>query len=466
MADQFESFNRLAEDVQRYPMLASPELKDRFREIDRLLHLGVRTLLSTTHFVEDNLCYRLAEIATGQLKSKIYRGRYVKSRRKVGHGVEVGAENSKILGTGFDLFKLSRVSRELAPPLVLRVLRNLRLQNLTYEQILRAFTTTANEYQQTCEQLAMAQQQLQAAERDQQPTEELVPLMQDISTLIDKKQRVESRTGCADTNMLYGTVALTSRYLQDIDRVQNQIVQAYMRSIPRVVREYAQSDLDALDLFQAGSFGLLHAVKVYDYRSRAGFPRVARQWIRERIRKSLRKSSGPLIQLGPNVYEYAQKIRRARGELEQENQGAVEPTREDIATRLGWPVEKVDQILEKMNLCQVVSLEDDHSSDQEYMERADVIADDREEELVELAQQRQYVEEIIQHLPLVDQQLICLHYGCIDLIPNDDIDGFQSLEERLRQLACKTLLHEFLAGRIDTRSMPAEPSSEEENGKS
>ena len=132
MTDKFENFNRQAEKTQHYPMLASQDLEDRFRRVDSLLREGTRVLLEATHFVEDNLCYRLAEIAIGSIKAKIYRGRYVKSRRTMGQGVMVGSENSKILGTGFDLFKLSRTSRDLAVPLVLRVLRTLRLQNINY----------------------------------------------------------------------------------------------------------------------------------------------------------------------------------------------------------------------------------------------------------------------------------------------------------------------------------------------
>ena len=84
MADKFESFNRQAEQLQQYPMLAGQVLDDKFRQVDRLLDKGVRVLLETTHFVEDNLCYRLAEIVIGSIKAKIYRGLYVRERHGAG----------------------------------------------------------------------------------------------------------------------------------------------------------------------------------------------------------------------------------------------------------------------------------------------------------------------------------------------------------------------------------------------
>jgi len=460
MPDQFESFNLQAKTVQQYPLLEQSDLEDRFRQIDYLLRLGVRAVLQTTHFIEDNLCYRLAEIAAGRLKSKIYRGRFVRSRRQAGQGVVVGAQNQKILGIGFDLFKLSRTQREVAVPLVARVLRSLRLQNLTYEQILRAFLTTTKQYCALCEELTARQQELVKAERD--GATDLIERMQHISQLIDDKQKLESRVGCADVNSLYGTVALLQHYVTAIDRIQNEVVRAYLRAIPRIVREYAISDLDALDLFQAGSFGLMHAVKIYDYRAQAGFIRVARQWIRERIGKAHEASSGPIIQISSVVYKNARKVKNARKQLEQKNPER-DATTEEIAELLGWTPERVRQIESDIDLAQIISLDDEQTVEMECTARVDTIPDEREQEAELLDQHRQHVGDLVQYLAPEDRRLICLHYGCIDMIQNDAIDPEQRLEEMFRQLACKTLLHEYMAGQLSSLYRPIEPTNQEDD---
>lgn len=458
MADQFETFNRLVESLQQYPLISSRDLDRSFREIDVLLQRGIRTLLAATHFVEDNLCHRLAEIAIGSIKTKVYRGKFDKSSRGVGQGVMLGAENTKILGVGFDLFKLSRASRALAPPFVLRVTRALRLQNIVYEQILRAFLDVTSQYKHTCEALAFAQQQLKQAEED--GADNLIQPMQYISDLIDLKEKIESRAGCVNPNILYGSVAQAERYAKQITSIQETIVKAYLRSIPRIVREFAQSDLDALDVFQAGSFGLMHAISAYDFRSRAGFARFSRTWIRQRIRGFLKESGGPLIQLSPNVWESSQEIKRVRRALK-EATGGLEPTREEIAAKLKWTVQKVEWVLETVALCRVSSLddvvsaadEDDELGEHETLVIADVVSADNEL----LIQQQEQVETIIENLSPEDRRLICLRFGCVEFIENNDLKNNEVINELFRQLACKTLLHQYMAGRVDTiRSMPLE----------
>lgn len=461
MADQFESFNRQAESLQKYPMLASQDLRERFRRMDTLLKLGTRALLETTHFTEDNLCYRLAEIAIGSIKTKIYRGRYVKSKRGAGQGVVVGSENSKILSAGFDLFKLSRTSRDLAAPLILRVLRSLRLQNINYEHILQAFFVLTSDYRDICENLALQQQQLRVAE--EQGDQDLVLRMQSISDLIDRKSTIESRAGCVDPNTLYGTVALVQRYVLQVNRIKNEIVEAYMRSIPKVVREFAKSDLDALDMLQAGSVGLMHAVSAYDFRSRAGFARFARTWIRQRIQGFMKESGGPLVRLSPHIWEGYQKFLRAEKELKSQRPGE-HVTRADIAEHMGWSTAKIDDTIEKISMCQIVSLDDDASTDpDEFVEREATIVDTQEEDAELWAQQKEQVGHIVQNLNAEDRRLICLRFGCIELVENDRLDVEEVLEEIFRQLACKTLVHQYMAGRIDTvRSVPIEDPQEDQ----
>lgn len=448
MADKFESFNRQAERTQQYPLLAGQDLEDLFRRVDTLLRAGTRVLLESTHFVEDNLCYRLAEIAIGSIKAKIYRGRYVKSRRTAGQGVMVGSENSKILGVGFDLFKLSRTTRDLAVPLVLRVLRTLRLQNINYQQILMSFNVLTVDYRDTCEQLAVQQQQLKSAE--ERGETDLIERLQRISSLIDKKQVIESRAGCVNPNTLYGAVALVHRYCAAIDVIQSEIMDAYYRSIPKVVREYAKSDLDALDLYQVGSIGLLHAVSAYDYRSNTGFARFARLWVRQRIRMFLKESGGPLVKLPIPIWEGYQKFLRFEKALVEANPGE-NVLRVDVADALGWTIEKVDDIIEKVGMCQMVNLDDDTSVDpDEFVEREATIVDSQEEDAVLLAAQQEQVGSIVQNLSPDDRRLICLRFGCVELIENDQLDVQEVLNEIFRQLACKTILHQFMAERIDT----------------
>ncbi len=459
MADKFQDFNRFVETLHHYPMISGQELEQLFRDIDTEIQRGIQALLATTHFVEDNLCYYLADISTGAMKSKLYRGRFVKARQGAGEGVVVGAEDAKIIGTGFDLFKLSRCSREIAPPLVQRIMRSLRLQNMTYEHILRSFIDVTIKYQETCEQLATELSLLQENENTARP--EVFVRMQRIGDLIDRKEQIESSAGCARPNTLYGTIAIVRNHVNKIHKVQQEILHAYLRAVPRVVREFAKSDQDAKDKFQAGAVGLMYAISKFDFRSGAGFTRFARTWIRQRIQRYQKETGGPMIRLTPGIWEAAQKIERARRFLVKQADHQNDVTATELAEYLGWEEEKVHRIQEKMTLCHVTPLDSELLIGNEQIEMEATIPDDTADDLRDQDEKQELIRRTIEPLSPDDKRLVLLRTGVLDLVDNSGIRPAEILHEILRQIACKTLLHSTMADRIENvRSVPL---TEEEN---
>ena len=207
----------------------------------------------------------------------------------------------------------------------------------------------------------------------------------------------------------------------------------------------------------------MHAVSAYDFRSRAGFARFARTWIRQRIQSFMKQSGGPLVRLSPHIWEGYQKFLRVEKEMKAQHPGE-QILRADVAARMGCSAEKIDDTIEKIGMCQVVSLDDDTSTDpDEFIEREASIVDTQEEDVELLASQQEQVNNIVQNLSTEDRRLICLRFGCVELIDNDHLDVKEVLEEIFRQLACKTLVHQYMAGRIDTvRSVPIEATQEKE----
>lgn len=460
MTDKFENFNRHVASLQSYRMIRKHELRELFQHIHYLLQKGIRSLLETTHFVEDNICYRLAEVAAGSIKKKIYLGRFTSDKKKVGEGISIGAENGRLLGIGFDLFKLSRVNREIAPPLVMRVLRSMRLQNMNYEHILKAFIHVTKDYQQICADIVNTEEQLRELEKTGTDTQ-LIPTMQRISSLLDQKQAIESRAGAADPNYLYGTINIVSGYVRAIEKIQEDILASYQRSIPKIVRESAQSDLDAEDLLQVGRFGLLHAISAYDYRMSTSFARFSKYWIRQRIQGYRKESGGPQVAIAPMTWDNYRKIRKAESELHAQDN--FEPTREEIAKHLGWDTEKVDKTMEEIATCQLANIDDDVYFDNERVEREATIADTQEEEWRQAEQNAEQLQDVMQNLGDEDRRLICLKYGLTDHVQNDRIDSKEAFNELIRQLSCKTLLHRHLADKLETiQSLPVTNQEEDE----
>lgn len=447
VADPFKSFNEMSRRAMNHPLIRRGPLRDLFQELDTLINRGIRSLVLATTFVEDNLCFQLVEIAGGSIQGrKIYRGKQVMSRRDVGGGVEIGAENAKILGAGFDLFKLSRAPREIAAPLTLRTVRALRLANIVYEHILFAFEDETKGYRATVETLVAEHGALSRLNEDAADENEIIEKMQSISALIDKKQDIENAVSCVDNSVLYGIVSRIRRIVSRIRRIKERIVASYLRLVPAIVKSCgAVSDLDALDMFQAGSMGLHHATSIYDYRARTGFPTIAKRWIRQRIMVQRKRTSGPIIKLAPSIWEDYRKILRAkREEIGEEPESGLSHAR--IAAIIGKSEKRVAEVLETVQLSQVVSIHTDmEREDDDVLDRESMIADESEIDLEFQIEQQQRVLNLLQHLDADSRRLVCLRFGFADGIDNSQIDPQERLREVISQIACKALANDRLA---------------------
>lgn len=458
--EHFSNFNRLAKEAKAMATLRPAELRDIFEEIHAYILEGIGLLLRTTTFVEDNLCYQLARIASSSIASrKLYRGRWVKGKASIGEGVEVGSENARILGIGFDLFKLSRLSREVAVPLTQKTLRSLRLSPAQFEQILLAFSAETDLYCDTLDRLAAERLALQRMEahlpQDSHRDPALVKQMQVVSRLIDRHEQIEASVGCAAPFYMYGVVAAVKGIVRKIKRRQERIVRSYLRLVPATVKRWAISDLNAEDMFQAGSIGLAHAVSEYDYRGRTSFPRYARNWIRQRIQSAYKGSLGPMIRISGSRWKLYRRIQVAERKLQEKNPGEVIGL-DDIAAALNIAVEQVDETIAKIRMAQALSLEEELGHDESGvpMTRANTIPDEAIEDQKVRQEQQEHLLKLIQDIDLEQRRLVCLRYGFVDGVDNS-IDAAEGLAEQLRQLACKTIQCRYLAARINHPGLKA-----------
>ena len=447
VTDHFKSFNETSRRAMNYPLIRRGPLRELFRELDVLIRRGIKTIVVATTFVEDNLCFQFAEIAGGSIQGrKIYRGKQVTSRRDVGAGVGIGAENAKILGAGVDLFKLSRVGREVAVPLTLRVIRALRLANIIYEHILFAFEDETKKYRETVEALVEEHGKLYRITSRDAPETEVVVQMQRISALIDSKQEIENAVSCVDNAVLYGITTTVERIVARIRRIKERIVTSYLRLGPGIVKSCgAISDLDALDMFQAGSMGLHHATSIYDYRARTGFPTIAKRWIRQRIMVQRKRTSGPIIKLAPSIWEDYRKILRVkREEIGEEPGSSLSHAR--IAALIGKSEKRVAEVLETVSLTQVVSLHTDVEREgDDILDRESTIADESEIDLAQQIEDQERLLKLLDYLGADERRLVCLRYGFADGIDNSQIDPEERLREIVSQIACKALANNRLA---------------------
>ncbi len=458
--NNWETFNALAERTLHEDPLPKADLVLTFLRIEQLIFTGINHLLYTTTFTEDNLCYLLSEIAFGIIKSrKVYKGRRIRRRVALNEEVEMGSENKRIFGIGFDLFKLSRMQRVKAVPLTKRIIRSLRISTSHYENILLTFVKEGDRYCRVSDELARAtlhlveQRRANAKRSTKKGAAEEHRLATVVSQLIDQIDMIELNVGCVEPNYLYGTVRAVQSIMREVRRLQERVLRAYSRLVLAPVRNRAQSEMEAFDLFQSGSLGLARAISLYDVRSGTSFPTFATWWIRQKIFGSI-KHSGPLIKLPGSVCEKYQQILAAERHFESDPDLCDSYTVEDIAARCNSSVKSIELVKKKVQGTRVVPLEsmvysgDDGAEGESAADKA-LLDTSYEAEEAELATQ-EFVESVLEHIDNDLRNLVCLRFGVIDSVKTDLLPR-EALREVLRQTACKAVLQQSMVVTADSR---------------
>ena len=135
---------------------------------------------------------------------------------------------------------------------------------------------------------------------------------------------------------------LARRCAQGDQQAIVEMVNANLRLVVSVAREYAGRGVPLLDLIQEGSIGLLVAARKFDYTLEYRFSTYATKWIRQGIGRCILNHSG-LIRVPVHTAERIRKLERLRTGLHQAL--GQEPTLEQLARECGMEPEKVEQML-------------------------------------------------------------------------------------------------------------------------
>jgi RNA polymerase sigma factor (sigma-70 family) len=205
-------------------------------------------------------------------------------------------------------------------------------------------------------------------------------------------------------------VELAKRIERGDLEAKERMINSNLRLVVSQARRYQGLGLEMGDLVQEGMLGLIRAVEKFDWRRGFKFSTYGTLWIRQAIQRGL-QNTGRTIRVPVHISQQQTKLRKLEADLAVKL--SREPTDEELADVLGWPIEEVRDLRELSR--NLTSLDQSVDEDGETS-LGDLLASDRPGPVEELADAElaQQLGNVVDRLPESERNVIRLRFGLVD----------------------------------------------------
>ena len=192
-------------------------------------------------------------------------------------------------------------------------------------------------------------------------------------------------------------------------RAKNRLVEANLRFVVSVAKQYQHQGLTLTDLIDEGNIGLIKAAERFDETRGFKFISYAVWWIRQSILQAIAEQSR-IVRLPLNQVGSLNKVNQESNRFEQENQRR--PSVEELAQRTGIDEEKISQSMAASGHHVSIDApfgEDDDNSMVDVMASGDDSRTDKHVDHESMAMElRQVLDKVLKDR---EKQIVCACFG-------------------------------------------------------